>query len=327
MYTNYSNVSLPLAVWLATDHYQTDTRPNAISATGLMRPTKSLVLSATLTPEEQVVDVIDMVPSRLGTAFHDSVELAWQSQHYPLAMETLGIPEDVIRRVRINPSRPALPDNRYIDIWLEQRAEKKIAGWIVTGQFDLVYENGVQDYKSTKTYSWISRTNDEKYRIQGSIYRWLNQDIITKDYLVINFLFTDWSQLKAQADKAYPQLPVMTRKYPLMSIAETEAYILGRLNELTHLMGKPESELPDCTPEELWQKPSTWAYYKNPASTARATKVFDNPGEAQMRAIQDGSKGLVVHRPGEVKFCRYCPAVSICQQAEKYRSIGLLVGG
>ena len=44
-YTNKNNVSLALAVFLMYDEYKYDDRSNAISATGLIKPLRQLVLS------------------------------------------------------------------------------------------------------------------------------------------------------------------------------------------------------------------------------------------------------------------------------------------
>ena len=44
-YTNKLNISLPLAVFLMYDSYDHDQRDNVISATGLLRPIKQLVLT------------------------------------------------------------------------------------------------------------------------------------------------------------------------------------------------------------------------------------------------------------------------------------------
>ena len=44
-YTNKNNVSLALAVFLMYDNYEHDERPNSISATGLIKPLRQLVLS------------------------------------------------------------------------------------------------------------------------------------------------------------------------------------------------------------------------------------------------------------------------------------------
>lgn len=323
MLTNYSNVPLPLAIWLATDNYEHDPRPNAVSATGLMKPIKSIVLSAAVAQEQTSQDVIDLVPSRMGTAIHDAIEKAWLSPKLSDTCMMLGYPRKVVEKIRINPPRDSFSEDD-INIWMEQRSNREIDGFIISGTFDLVYEYGVEDYKSTGTYNWISGSNDKKYVIQGSIYRWLNQDIIRSDYMKINFIFTDWSALKAMADKSYPQKRVETRRYELMSLAETEEYLRSRIAELKQYMGKKEVDLPNCTPEELWQSPTTWAYYKNPNATTRATKVFkESASEAEQYRIDQGV-GIVVPRPGQVKFCRYCSARPICKQAEGYVAAGLL---
>lgn len=324
--TNYSNIPLPLAVWLASDNYAHDPRPNSISATGIMKPIKSIILSNQVAAGLTSQDLQDLIPSRMGTALHDAIESSWKADSLPEVLAKLGYPGKVIERVKINPPRPGFDPND-INIWVEQRSEMEIDGFIVTGMFDLVFEGAVEDYKSTGTYNWISGSNDEKYRLQGSIYRLLNQDIVTSDYMKINFIFTDWSALKARADKNYPQRRIEVRRLELMSIADTKEYLRKRLQELKMFWGKPENQLPACTPEELWQKPTTYAYYKNPKNTTRATKVFSGDNaetEAIHRRHKDGGKGLVIKRPGEVKFCRYCPARAICQQAEGYATQGLL---
>jgi hypothetical protein len=187
-----------------------------------------------------------------------------------------------------------------------------------------VWEFGVEDYKTTKTFTWIKDSKAEEYRIQGSIYRWLNPDIITSDFVTINFIFTDWKQMQAQANKDYPALPIMQRKYPLMSLMETEQYLMERTSLLTANLGKTEKDLPDCTHEELWQRASTFAYYKNPKSTTRATKIYDTADEAQSRVAADGNVGVVTHRPGKVNRCNYCNARGICHQAEQLEDLGLL---
>lgn len=322
--TNYSGIPLPLAVWLASDNYDYDHRDNAVSATGIMKPIKAIILGNVVNKQLRTgQDLIDLVPSRMGTALHDAIEGAWKSPDLGSALVRLGYPNKILDRVKVNPPRPGFDEND-INVWVEQRAERELDGIIIRGMFDLVYEYGVEDYKSTGTYNWVSGSNDESYRLQGSIYRWLNQDIIRSDFMKINFIFTDWSALKARADKRYPQRRVEVRMLELLSIADTEQYLRTRIAELKQYWDKPEKDLPSCTSEELWQRPSSWAYYKNPKNTNRATKVFDNMTEAEERRIADGSVGMVVHRPGEVKRCRYCNARPICKQAETLQGQGLL---
>jgi hypothetical protein len=324
MYTNYSDIPLPLAVWLASDRgYDLKPNANTVSATTLMQPTRSVILTQRVMQEQQSIDVADLVQAKVGTAVHEAVEDAWLYGREK-AMRLLNIPNEVISKIALNPERKWDGDDDIICIYMEQRTNKEIDGWVVSGKFDIVWENRVCDIKTTKTYNWIKGSNDEKYALQGSIYRWLNPEIIKDDFIDIYMIFTDWSPLKAQADKTYPPKRVIVRRLPLLSIEETESWIRGRLAELTRYKDADQADLPACTPEELWMDPPKWAYYKDKTKTTRATKLFDTAAEAHARLQQDGAKGLVTKREMEPTFCRYCSARPVCTQAEQYIAQGLL---
>jgi hypothetical protein len=322
-YSNRSNLDLPLAVWLAADDgYDLRNTPKVVSATTLMKSTKSVVLAENLKQEnlQSVVDIQDLVPSRMGTALHTAVETSWD--HYKTGMENLGYPQAVIDAVKFNPDPAELDEDDY-PIWMEIRSEKKVGDWTVSGKFDIVENYQVADIKSTKVYNWVHGSNDQKYALQGSIYRWLNPNLITDDFMKVHFILTDWSELKASTDKAYPHSRLMTRTIPLMDTAQTGAYIHSRIGLLNEFWGKPENEIPPCTPDEVWQRPEKFAYYKNPTNK-RATRVFDTMSMAIHRKFQDGNTGRIEVRKGEVKFCNYCPAAQFCNQAAEYRELGLL---
>lgn len=323
MYTNYGDISLPMAVWLAAnDGYDLTPGKKVVSATTLLKPLKSVVLGQRLFEQGQqgLVDIGDLIPSRLGTAVHTAVETAWLHSHRQ-AMINLGIPEHVIDTVKVNPTQPTDEDD-YV-LYMEIRSEREYMGYTISGKFDIVDQGRVKDIKSTKVYSWTSGTNDDKYAWQGSIYRWLNPEIITDDFMDVEFLLTDWSSLKAQTDKSYPPRALMTRTIPLKTLAETEAFVHGRIRLIDAHIDKEEKDLPDCTPEEVWQRPTTYAYFKNPTAK-RATRVFDNLSDANAMKIKNNGEGRIDTRPGAVKFCNYCPARIICNQAEGYKAAGLL---
>lgn len=324
MYTNYSNISLALAVWLAADDgYDYVYHENSISATTLLKPVRSVVLSRRLlaSQKEGSVDLSDLVASRLGTAVHTAVESAWLD-HRERAFRNLGIPQHVMDRIHLNAESEDDPEGIYI--YMENRTQKEIDGWVISGKYDFVEQGRVKDIKTTKVYNWIHGGNDEKYRIQGSIYRWLNPEIITDDYMEVIFMFTDWSPLKAQIDKTYPQRRVESRILPLMSLEETEAFVRSQISKIAACIDKPQEQLPRCTPEELWMDPPTWAYYKDRSKMARATKLFDNATEANQRCAAEGGKGIVVKREAEPTFCKFCDARPACTQAEEYINAGIL---
>jgi hypothetical protein len=324
VYTNLDNIPLSVAVWLANDDYDHDNRNNHISATGLLKSVRQTVLSLRVQSSDSAPDVKGLIPSSLGSAIHDNIEHAWVN-NYKESLKKLGYPQRVIDLVRVNPKPEELTEDT-IAVYLEQRSEKEIEGFIVSGKFDFIAEGRVEDFKSTSTYSYTAGNKDEDYILQGSIYRWLNPDLITDDQMAIQFIFTDWSAMRARTekDKGYPQSRLQERRLNLKSIPETEAWIKSKLIQIrTHLNSKDE-EIPECTDKELWRKDPVFKYYKNPEKMSRATKNFDNIHEANLRMAQDGGVGIIVEQKGTVGACRYCDAFSVCKQKDKYIESGEL---
>jgi hypothetical protein len=320
-YTNNFNLPLPIQVWLTRDTYDYSTNPKQISATSLLKPIKQLVLNSRVPYESKVTDLSDLIPSRIGTAIHDSIESSWKS---PIkAMEALGIPSSVLGKVCINPPREARIEG-LIPIYMEQRSIKEISGYKISGKFDFIYDGQILDFKSTGTYSYINQSNRDKYILQGSIYRWLNQDIVTQDIMQIIYIFTDWSKQKSIAEKDYPKCRIITQPLKLLSLQETENYIKSVISKFERYKDTDEESIPYCTDEELWVTDSSFAYYKNPDKLTRSTKNFNNYSEAYAKYLADGSKGIIIERKSEVKACRYCNALSICKQAKSYIQEGRL---
>ncbi len=323
-YSNPSNIALSMAVWLATDDYDYVERPNYISATSLLKSVRQLILTSRINGAgEQSVDIATQIPNRMGTAFHDAIERAWKG-NYKQSLKSLGYPKGVIEAVRINPSLDELSED-IIPVWLEQRVEKEFKGWTIGGKFDMIIEYRLRDVKSTSTFTYMNKANDDKFRMQGSIYRWLNPERIRHDHMYIDYLFTDWSANMARANKDYPQQKILEYPILLKSISETEQYVSSKLTALERYKDAPESELPECTEEELWRSEPVYKYYKNPASTGRSTKNFDNQHDANLRFVEDGGVGIVVRVPGEVKACKYCAGYKMCKQKDKYLASGELI--
>ena len=322
-YSNTSAVPLSLGVFLASDHYDYNYDANTISATSLIKPLRQIVLSARVPTENSVVDLISLVPMRLGTAIHDGIENAWKN-NYQNALTEMGVPQKVIDKIKINPKPEELTEDT-IPIYMEQRAHKKVGKYTISGKFDFVGEGRVEDFKSTGVYTAMNNTNDAKYILQGSIYRWLNPDLITKGEMAIQFIFTDWSAMRARTDENYPKQRIQQRILPLKSINEIDAFINNKLNQIDKFMDAPEADIPLCTDEDLWRSAPVFKYYKNPAKTTRSTKNFDTRQEAYVRMAEDGGMGIVIEQPGTVTACKYCQAFSICTQKDALIAAGDLV--
>ena len=319
-YANVSTVPLSLAVFLASDNYEYTDDPNTLSATSLIKPLRQLILSNRVNVEDATTDLISMVQSRMGSAIHDAIERSWVDNHRG-ALQILGYPAKIIERIRINPQPEELTADT-IPIYLEQRAQKKVGKYTISGKFDFVGDGRVEDFKSTSVFTAINNTNDAKYILQGSIYRWLNPQLITKDEMAIQFIFTDWSAARARSEANYPQQRTQQRLLPLKSIQETDAFIRNKLALLDQYWDAPEADIPLCTDEDLWRSAPVFKYYKNPYKMSRSTKNFDTQQEAFMRKAEDGNVGVVIEQPGQVTACKYCAAFSACAQKDALIATG-----
>ena len=326
--TNTTGISLSMAVWLAEDLYDHNDDPNTISATALIRPIKEIILSARVPVSDSVEDIAGRIASRIGTDVHTGVENAWLNS-YAQSLSALGHPQKVIDLVRINPTDQDLQsaENRGVElipIYMEKRSHKKVGNFTISGKYDFVSEGTLEDVKSTSTFTYVNKSNDAKYRLQGSIYRWLNPTIITEDTMLIQYVFTDWKAMLAKTDKSYPSSKVLAYPITLMPMGDTNRYVTKKVVMIDNLRDSPETDIPACTDEDLWRTKPTFKYYKNPAKRTRSTKNFTTLHEANSRLIDDKSVGIVVEVPGEVKACRYCSAFSKCKQGNGYLASGEL---
>ena len=323
-YTNKDNVSLPLAVWLMHAEYDYDKRDNVISATALLKPLRALILIEQYKDLDKTVDIMSLVSARMGSAIHAIAEKAWTNRHnISKALEALQV-ANLDSKIVINPSTDLVKEDE-IPIYVEQRHEKEVDDYIISGKYDLIVDGTVSDYKSTSVWSYIFDSNALKYTQQASIYKWLAPDRITDNSVHIQYIFTDWSASQAMRDSSYPQTRVLTKEYPIWPVEQTKHFISEKIKLLKQYKDSPQEDLPECTKEELWESETKYKYYKNPAKMARATKNFDTLNEANVRLANDGGVGTVVTVPGEVKACRYCEVSDICKQAQNLIQQGRLV--
>lgn len=322
--TNNFNISLALAVWLLHDEYDYVNEPNYISVTTLMKPLRHIILPRRIPRELVETDVSDFIARALGHSLHDSIEKSW-AKGYKRSLALLGYPEKVIERVLINPTPEKLASTpNAIPIYLEQRAKKTVTvngkTWTVGGKFDMVAEGIVHDNKSTSAYTWVYGGRDEEHQQQGSLYRWLNPDKITEDFIRINYIFTDWQKAQARQNPNYPQKRVKSKDIVLLSEAEVQRWVEWKLQLVMKYWDAPERDIPNCTDEELWISDPKFKYYADPAKTSgRSTKNFDSLLEANAFKAEKGNKGIIITVPGEPKRCDYCDAFPLCTQKDKYQ--------
>lgn len=195
-----------------------------------------------------------------------------------------------------------------------------IDGVTISGAYDF-FDNGVlKDYKTTSVWTVIYGSNLPKWEKQLNLYAFMirehGQDV---NSAFIEALMLDWSPSYARRDHSYPQSRHVTIEIPVWSRDDQEKYLRERLAlyDLSCAYFSATQMLPECTPEDRWETPTTWAVFRN--KNKRATKVFDNPDEAEEFASQE--KGMyVVPRPGEWVRCeRYCDVARWCDQYQRYK--------
>ena len=316
MFTNKSNYPLPIAVWLATDTYDGNSEDKAISATALLKPLKEIVLANQNKKGTKQLDLDNLLPSRMGTAYHSAIEQAWLNEDLHKTLINLGLSEQQAKTVIVNPTSV---NNLDYPIYVEKRSSKVINGWTISGKFDLVDNGQVNDIKSTSVYSYMLGSNDENHRLQGSIYRWLNPEIITNEFIRINYIFTDWSKQEARKKHDYPQQRILSKELMLHSIEDTEEYIKNKLDKVDSFLGSDQSILPNCTDSEMWISDTVYKYYSS-IDLKRATKVFTTYSEAINYQLSQG-KGFIKTHKGEPKRCNYCSVSHLCKQREELQHV------
>lgn len=320
--TNEHDVSLALAVWLLYDEYDYVDNPKYLSATTLLKPLKQIVMKHRVDFSNESIDVMDFAQASMGTGLHDSIEKAWKLGHKS-ALKKLGYPDRVVNAVVINPTKEDFDKNPdLIPVYIERRGTKNLRGWLIGGKFDIVTEGLLQDFKSTSTYSWVAGSRDDEHKMQGSIYRWIHDDVITEDVIRINYIFTDFVKYMAASNPKYPARRIMHKDIPLLSYERTEAWLNEKLQLIEKYWDAPESEIPECTDEELWRTEPQFKYFSDPAKVdvpgARSTKNFDDMISARKFMAEKGGKGAIKVVEGQVKRCEYCAVAPICKQRERY---------
>lgn len=297
-----TSIPLPLAVWLMHDDYDYGNEEKYISATQLLQPTRAIVLSAQV-PEPDEIDLHKYIAPKMGNALHDSIEAVWKEpDNWNKAMMKLGYPSKLIEKM---------------DVHIEERMKRKFRGYTIGGKFDMVINGNLFDFKSTSVYTWINGDKDEDYQLQGSIYRWLNPELIQSEDVTICFIFTDWQQKEALYKEGYPSQRIKQKSIQLMSEPEVERWISNKLADIEQNARLSQEEMCRCSDKELWRSLPKFKYYASGDISKRATRVFDTAAEAAAFKAGNKSKGTILMVPGEPKRCNYCYAAPICKQREE----------
>jgi hypothetical protein len=146
------------------------------------------------------------------------------------------------------------------------------------------------------------------------IYAWLltrNKFPVTHCRFIA--LLKDHSKTEAGRDRQYPQNPVFVYEFPVTQseLFKIGTFIRGKVGEYEKYLSADDDEVPPCSPNERWDRPSKFAVKKE--GRQKAVKLFDVQSEAEARAAELGDGHYVEHRVGEsVKCENYCLCAGFC---------------
>jgi hypothetical protein len=179
----------------------------------------------------------------------------------------------------------------------------------------------INDYKTTGAWSVMNEKIDWEYQL--NIYAWLVEHVkktkVSK--LEIVAIIRDWSRRDAGIKAGYPDAPIKVIPIQLWSMEEREAFIQKRIKEHSNALFDLETgdELPYCTPNETWEKPTTYAVKK--IGNVKARNVCATDEEAQAKLAEYGKDYEIEVRQGERTRCaNFCSVNAYCNQYKEYLS-------
>ena len=214
---------------------------------------------------------------------------------------------------------------------VEERIHISLDGMHISGAIDLqeLEDDGivVSDYKTTSAWAVMNEKQDWHNQLNSYAYLVEAAKKVPVKKLQIVAIVRDWNRRDATTREGYPKAPIVVIDIPLWPFAHREAYIRDRISLHGDAFFEMETdgEMPDCTAEEMWEKPTTYALKKD--GNVRAKSVHDTSNSAGLALIaatekaKKGEKFLIEVREGGRTRCEsFCQVAPYCQQHQKYLS-------
>jgi hypothetical protein len=214
---------------------------------------------------------------------------------------------------------------------VEERIHVELDGMRISGAIDLqeVEPDGivVSDYKTTSAWAVMNEKQDWHNQLNSYAYLVEKAKKIPVKKLQIVAIVRDWNRRDAANRDGYPKAPIVVIDIPLWEFAEREAYVRQRISLHGDAFFEMETggEMPECTAEEMWEKPTTYALKKD--GNIRAKSVHDTREAADTalatatEKAKKGEKFLIEVREGGRTRCEsFCQVAPYCQQHQAYLS-------
>ena len=209
---------------------------------------------------------------------------------------------------------------------VEERLHIDFNGWHISGALDLqeVTPNGIgiRDYKVTS--AWAVQQDKKEWVDQLNLYAWLVEKVkFTKvtDLQIIGIV-RDWSRRDAGVKEGYPQAPIVTLNIPLWDMETREKFVEERLNkhnEAVFAMGMGD-DVEECTPEEMWEKPTVYAVRKIGGVRAKSLHGVKEKAEEELEKLnaKKADYEIDVREGGRTRCEGFCQVSPFCDQYKQY---------
>ena len=210
---------------------------------------------------------------------------------------------------------------------VEERVFATIDGYTISGAIDLqeVYEDGtvLSDYKTTSVYAVMNQKSDWTYQLNTYAYLVEETKKVKVKKLQIVAIIRDWSGREAKTREGYPQAPIIVIDIPMWTNEQRKAYIRSRIakHDAAFFEAETNSDLQECTPEEMWASETLYAIKKIGGVRAKSVHKMLSDAEESLAEIKDAKNYAIEVRPGERKRCNsFCQVSGQCDQYQKYLS-------
>ncbi len=201
--------------------------------------------------------------------------------------------------------------------WIvQEKIEVPFNGITIVGKADYFDpETGtLGDWKATSVWQYIF-DGKRDWEKQLNCYAWLERKKGREvKKLVAHRLFRDHQQSKVLQNPDYPPIPFMSLDILLWSPEKQDEYMETQTQY--HLIEKN----PECTDDEKWMKPTTYAVMRKGRKSALRVlncKAAAGAWMGERAGLEPKGKGSnnlsVVERLGECTRCKsYCPVRAVC---------------
>jgi hypothetical protein len=214
---------------------------------------------------------------------------------------------------------------------VEERIHIELDGMHISGAIDLqeLTEDGIilSDYKTVGAWSVINEKQDWHNQLNSYAYLVEAAKKIPVTKLQIVAIVRDWSRRDAATREGYPKAPIVVIDIPLWSFADREAYVRSRISLHGDALFEMETdgEMPECTPEECWEKPTMYALKKDGNVRAKSVHETSEAADTALAVATEkakkGEKFLIEVREGGRTRCEsFCQVAPYCQQHQAYLS-------